>query len=260
MRRAEVLALALLQGPAELLPVSSSGHLEAVPLLLGWHHAELSGERRKEVEVALHAGSAVALAVAFRRELRALEPGVLALSMAPAAVAGLAGERAIEGRLGGPRSIAAGLLAGSAALLLADRAPRERGLADVSRRDGLALGLAQTCALVPGVSRSAATLAVARARGFRRRDAARLSRAVGVPVLTGAGALKAVRLVRRGAREDAVTLGLGAAVACAATFAALPLARVLEQDRSLAPWAAYRCALAAALLARRRSVRDNGAR
>ena len=56
MRRAEVVALGLIQGPAELLPVSSSGHVAALPLLLGWEHAGLEGARRKEVEVALHAG------------------------------------------------------------------------------------------------------------------------------------------------------------------------------------------------------------
>ena len=61
MRRTEVLALGLLQGPAELLPISSSGHVAALPWLLGWEHAQLEGARRKEVEVALHAGGAVAV-------------------------------------------------------------------------------------------------------------------------------------------------------------------------------------------------------
>ena len=124
MRRAEVVALGLLQGPAELLPVSSSAHLAALPWLLGWEHARLDAERRKEVEVALHAGAALALLVGLRRELLAQRPQLLALSLAPPVAAGLAGERFIERRLGGPRSLAAGLLAGSAALVLADRAPR----------------------------------------------------------------------------------------------------------------------------------------
>src|SRR4051812_50195663 len=67
MRRAEVVALGLVQGPAELLPVSSSGHVAALPLLLGWEHARLEGARRKEVEVALHAGGAGALLAGLRR-------------------------------------------------------------------------------------------------------------------------------------------------------------------------------------------------
>ena len=72
MRRTEVVALGLLQGPAELLPISSSGHVAALPWLLGWEHAQLDGARRKEVEVALHTGGALALLVGLRRELMAL--------------------------------------------------------------------------------------------------------------------------------------------------------------------------------------------
>jgi undecaprenyl-diphosphatase len=261
MRRAEVVALGLLQGPAELLPVSSSAHLAALPWLLGWEHARLDSERRKEVEVALHAGAAFALLIGLRRELLTQRPQLLVLSLAPPAAVGLAGERFIERRLGGPRSLVAGLLAGSAALVLADRAPQARAAADAGWRDGLALGAAQACALVPGVSRCAASLAAARALGFRRPEAARLARTVGVPVLVGAAALKGLRLARRRpSAGESATLALGAAAACGATFASLPLARLLERDRPLAPWAAYRGALAFVLLAARRGVRENPGR
>ncbi|HYH89522.1 MAG TPA: undecaprenyl-diphosphate phosphatase, partial [Solirubrobacteraceae bacterium] len=126
MRRAEVVALGLVQGPAELLPVSSSGHVAALPLLLGWEHAGLEGARRKEVEVALHAGGAVALLVGLRRELMALPLDVAVLSMIPTVGLAFAAEGWIETRLGGPRSLAFGLVAGSAAMVLADRRPGER--------------------------------------------------------------------------------------------------------------------------------------
>ena len=65
----QALALGVLHGPAELLPVSSSGHVELVPWLLGWSYAELDGELRKAFEVALHAGTAAALLVALREEV-----------------------------------------------------------------------------------------------------------------------------------------------------------------------------------------------
>ena len=79
----------------------------------------------------------------------------------------------------------------------------------------------------------------------------RLSRGIGVPVLAGAAVLKGVRLLqRRPARSELATLGAGALTAAAATLASMPLARVLERDRPLAPWAAYRCALAGVLLVR----------
>jgi undecaprenyl-diphosphatase len=201
--------------------------------------------------VALHTGGAVALLVGLRRELMALRIDVAVLSLLPAVALAFAAERWIETRLGGPRSLAAGLVAGSAALVLADRAPQERREEDAGPRDGVLLGLAQACALVPGVSRSGATLAAARALGFARPDAVRLSRGIGVPVLAGAAALKGLRLIqRRPDRRELATLGAGAAAACLATLASLPLARTLEGGRPLAPWAAYRCVLAGVLLVR----------
>ncbi|MGH2947881.1 MAG: undecaprenyl-diphosphate phosphatase, partial [Solirubrobacteraceae bacterium] len=110
-RTNELVALGLLQGPAELLPVSSSAH---VGLLLG--RMGVAGATRKEVEVALHAGSAVALA--HRGPFRW---GLLAAATVPPALAGLLLERVIESRLGTPPTIAAGLLAGGVAMVLADR-------------------------------------------------------------------------------------------------------------------------------------------
>src|SRR3954469_3919069 len=258
MRRAEVVALGLVQGPAELLPISSSGHVAALPLLLGWEHADLEGARRKEVEVALHAGGAVGLVVGLRRELMALPLDVALLSMIPTVTLAFLAEHWIEERLGGPVALAGGLVAGSVALVTADRRAGRRLEEDAGPRDGVLLGLAQACALVPGVSRAGATLAAARALGFARPDAVRLSRGIGVPVIVGAAALKGLRLLqRRPERSELATLaagagpGAGGAVSAgAATLASMPLARVLERDRPLAPWAAYRCGLAAVLLVR----------
>ncbi len=119
MRRteAEALALGLLHGPAELVPVSSSGHVAALPWLLGWDVAGWQGAQRKELEVALHAGTAAALLVLLRPAR--VRPGLLAAAALPPALAGLTLERRIEERLGTPATLAAGLLAGGAALVLA---------------------------------------------------------------------------------------------------------------------------------------------
>jgi len=188
MRRAEsaALALGLLHGPVELPPVSSSGHVAALPWLLGWEVAGWDAARRKELAVALHAGTAAALLVVLRP--RRLRPRLLGAAVLPPALAGLALERAIEERLGTPATLAAGLLAGGVALVLSDRARTTRAVGDAGAADGLALGLAQAAALVPGVSRSGATLAAARARGFGRADASQLSWEVALPVLAGATA------------------------------------------------------------------------
>ena len=136
MRRARLrhaVALGLLQGPTELLPVSSSAHTTLIPWLAGWPYADLDPELRKSFEVALHAGAAAALAIDMRTELieaaRTLDrhrAAAIALSLAPPALAGYVLERPIERHLGGPRSIAVGLIAGAAAMALADLRPGRR--------------------------------------------------------------------------------------------------------------------------------------
>jgi undecaprenyl-diphosphatase len=245
---AEATLLGLLHGPAELLPISSSGHVAALPWLLRWEISRWPGERRKELEVALHAGTALALArelVPARREL-----GLVALASAPPVVAAFAGERVVEERLGGPRSLAAGLLTGSAALALADRRGRagSRRRADAGLADGAWLGLAQAAALVPGVSRTGATLAAARWRGFARADAGELSFAVAGPVLAGAAVLKGARVAAAGAQAPRAALAAGTA---AAFGSALVARRTLGRLRArpMWPWAVERTALAAAILA-----------
>ncbi len=242
-RLIETVALGLLQGPAELLPVSSSAHVGLLPWALGWRYAALPGEVRKEVEVALHAGTALALG-------RPRAPlGVLAAATVPPALAGLVFERVVEARLGTPRSIAFGLLAGSAAMVLADRVPARRR--EPGAVDGLWLGLAQATALVPGVSRSGATRAAARARGFSRRDAAALSREVALPVLAGATVLKGARLAaRRPSPTTLRALAGGAGAAALSTRLALRLERSRTADAPLAAWAAYRAALSATIIVR----------
>jgi undecaprenyl-diphosphatase len=241
----ETLALGLLQGPAELLPVSSSAHVELVPWLLGWRHATLPGEVRKEVEVALHAGTALALLAAGEGRAR---PWLGALALGPPAVAAVAFEKAIEQRLGGPRSVAFGLAAGGVAMALADRRPGPRRARDATPGDALWLGAAQAAALIPGVSRSGMTRAVARLRGFDRASAAALSREVALPVLTGAAVLKGVRLVqRRPGRTTMRALAAGTGAAVASTAVAARAERALTGRMPYVVWAGYRLALAGAI-------------
>jgi undecaprenyl-diphosphatase len=219
-------ALGLLHGPAELLPISSSGHLTLVPFMAGWPYVELDDELRKAFEVALHAGTAAALLVALRGEvseaLRGFDrrrAGIVALSFAPPALAGYLLERPIERRLGTPATIAAGLLLGSAAMFAADRrGPNSRRHEEARALDALWLGLAQAVALVPGASRNGMTLAAARLRGFGREDANTLSRHVALPVIVGASVLKGARLVRRGVpRRMAARFAAGIAASFAST-------------------------------------------
>ncbi len=210
-------ALGLLQGPVELLPISSSGHTALIPWLAGWPYAELDGELRKSFEVALHAGAGVALAIDMRGAAAGARPRawtlrracMLALSLAPPVSPGFTLRGRIERQLGGPRSIAVGLTVGAIAMAIADTreargsSEQTRAAVDAGPADGLALGLAQASALIPGVSRNGATLTAARARGFDREGAHALSWSVALPVILGASALKGARLLSDGVPRQA---------------------------------------------------------
>jgi len=201
----QAIALGALHGPAELLPISSSGHVAMIPWLLHWDYDQLDDELRKSFEVVVHAGTAAALLITLRDEvdeavrgLNARRLALIALSFAPPAVVGYSLERPIEGHFGTPPTIAAALVIGAIAMAWSDRAAQERTHSEAGAADALWLGIAQACALVPGISRNGATLAAARARRFTREDANRLSRHAALPVIAGATALKGRRLKRRG--------------------------------------------------------------
>jgi undecaprenyl-diphosphatase len=262
-------ALGLLQGPAELLPVSSSGHTTLLPWLAGWPYAELDGELRKSFEVALHAGAGLALALDMRTELLGAlthmsgrRAAVLALSLAPPTLAGFALREPIERLFGGPRSIAAGLAIGALAMAIADTHATAlgsaRGSEDARAGDGLALGLAQAGALIPGVSRNGATLTAARARGFGRGGAHALSWSVALPVILGASTLKGARLLSHGiprnARAGLAVGGVSAFVSTLVSIRVLPSRA--RNEGSLLPYAVYRCALAGLVMVRLRRAQS----
>jgi undecaprenyl-diphosphatase len=257
LRLGEAVALGLLHGPAELLPVSSSGHVTLVPWLLRWRYPELDAELRKSFEVALHAGTAAALLIALRAEIvEAARPRLAAFSFLPPAAVAFVLERPIERRLGRPGSIAAGLIAGSVAMLLVDRRPQTRRRAEAGDLDALVLGLAQAAALVPGISRNGATVVAARARGFGREDANVLSRHVALPVIVAASGLKGARLRAQGLPRGAGrAFAAGTAAAFVSSLASTWILRHVERDRSLLPYAAYRTALAALVIRRLRENR-----
>ena len=262
------LALGLMHGPAELLPISSSGHVELVPWLLGADGVSADPEVRKAFEVALHAGTAAALSVMLRDEVIAAareanidSAAVLAASLLPPVIVGFALERPIERFLGGPGTIAVGLIAGAAALAWADRQPQERRFDEATPGDGLWLGIGQACALFPGVSRNGATLTAARMRRFARVDAERLSRHVALPVIGGATALKCLRLWQRGLPEGSgPAFAIGVLASFASTLGATPLIDLVERDRTLLPFAAYRVALGSAALRKLRRLRRDHSR
>lgn len=269
----QAVALGLLHGPTELLPISSSGHTTLVPWLLGWSYGELDPSMRKSFEVALHAGTAAALLAHPPAAYQRTRGSFMAGAIIPPALTGYALGKQIERRLGKPATIAGGLLAGSLALIASEPRKRvayahsrligalpphssaTRDLESAGLRDGLALGLAQSLALMPGLSRSGATLAAAQALGFSREDSDKLSWRVGLPVVAGATLLKGAQLAREGLGGE---LKLPLAVGCTSAFlSTLASTKVLGPERraALLPGCAiYRAALALLVI---RRMRDN---
>jgi len=240
VNRTQVAALGVVQGVAEVVPVSSSAQLVLVPWLLGWQQPT----DRTTFAAGLHAGSCLGMTWALRRDLLALDGRSLAVIAAvtvPAAAAGLLAADAVEQRLGRPPQLPA-LLAGAGLLLWwADARGGER---QVGGREAAYAGLAQVVALVPGVSRSGATLTALRLAGVDREAAQRFTLLLSLPVTAGAAVLTLAR-TPRARLAPAVRLlapgALTAAVAAATTVPALD-ARGAAVVRGAA---LYRLALAA---------------
>jgi undecaprenyl-diphosphatase len=238
-----------------------------VPELLGWPYAQLDPHLRKSFEVALHAGTAAALAVALRHEAlevaRSLTPARLshiALTFAPPALAGLTLEEPIERRLGSARRVAIAQMLAGVALAVADRRPARRSREEARTPDFLVAGLAQAAALAPGVSRGGAIVTAARLRGFRREAAGRLSREAALPIIAGAALLKGVRLAQRGLPTELRTPFIaGAAAAFGSALVAARLLPAIDRLPTLLPFAAYRVLLGTVSLAALRRVRRPGA-
>ena len=189
--------LGLVQGVAEVVPVSSSAQLVLVPELLGWP----SPQDRTLSAALLHAGSCAGIAWSLRdqiRQLGARELGLLAAASLPAAAAGLLGADAVEQRLGRPPQLAA-LLAGAGLVMwwVDQRAQQRPGTSAVGAREAAWAGLAQPLALIPGLSRSGVTLTALRATGVERAAAQRFCVLMSLPVTAGAAGLTLVR-ARRG--------------------------------------------------------------
>jgi undecaprenyl-diphosphatase len=201
----QAVVLGVVQGATELLPISSSGHLILVPWLFDWTYLEEHDAFNQTFDVALHLGTLVAVVAYFRRELvdlllawlrsvrrRQVETPlertawVVFVATIPAALVGAFGENAIADHLGEPWQIAINLALFGILLWIADRTPQRRGMDDIGPWHGLGLGLAQSLALMPGVSRSGITITAGRFLGLDRDSAARLSFLLLVPITLGA--------------------------------------------------------------------------
>jgi undecaprenyl-diphosphatase len=265
----QALVLGLVQGTTELLPISSSGHLILVPWLADWQYLEEHDAFNQTFDVSLHLGTLVAVVLYFWHELVRLVAAWLrsvrrrrvdsdeeriawavVAATVPAAVVGAAGEDVIAEHLGEPWQIAIFLALFGVLLYVADRQPQTRHMDDVGVRSAFAIGLAQTLALMPGVSRSGITITAGRFLGLDRDSAARFSFLLLVPITLGAVVYKGVGdvLLAELPPGSAGPFVVGTLASFAAGLVAISalLGYVRRHDYSLFVW--YRLALAAFVL------------
>jgi len=193
----ESIVLGIVQGLTEFLPISSSGHLVVVPAMLGWEQPSLT------FDLVLHLGTLIAVVFAFRTELGVLavglvgrgdDPrtarrmiGLLAIGSIPAAVAGIAFGDFFEERFDDPIATAIEMLATAMILLVAEwiiRRGEGHHPIDIPRA-GI-IGVAQAVAILPGISRSGATIAAGLVTKVSREHAARYSFLLAIPAIAGA--------------------------------------------------------------------------
>jgi len=262
MSTLEAVILGIVQGAGEFLPISSSGHLIVVPWLMGWEEHSLA------FDVALHLGTLVAVAGAlfgdwmkmFQGAWTSLKThgtpfaseegrrlGFLAVASVPGAVFGLLLNDLAETTFRSPLLVAGTMSLLGLILWRADvQAGAARGLDAWTLRDAMIMGFAQAMALVPGVSRSGATISAARFLGYERNVAARLSFLMALPVTLGAVVLKVPKLL-----EGGLEMSLAAGIVTAAVVGVLSIRLLFAwvRSRSYLPFVLYRFAFSALVLA-----------
>jgi undecaprenyl-diphosphatase len=253
---ARAIVLGILQGLGEFLPISSSGHLIVVPWLMGWPDSGLA------FDVALHLGTLAAVAFAFWRDwvrligagLRGIASGkpfadpdarllwYVALATIPGAVVGKLLDEWAETVFRSPALVSLTMALMGLVLWLADRRANRSTGETVSLRDAILIGLAQACAIIPGTSRSGATISMALFLGQRRESAARFSFLLALPITFGAALVKVPHLLRSSADTGPVVLGMLAAAVSG--FLAIRLLLAYVRIRDYKPFVYYRFAFA----------------
>ena len=268
----QALVLGIVQGITEPIPISSSGHLAIIPWLFGWPSVGDDNSFNKTFDVALHMGTLASVILYFWRDLTNMVreafagladrkfdtferklPWYILLSMVPAAVAGALFSGLFEGPLSAPWLIGVQLIVFGVVLYAADRYMAKSNLMNkMMAKDAAFIGLAQTLALMPGVSRSGITISAGLARGLTREAATRFAFLMSVPVIAGAGLFKGYEtfISGDGLPPGATSAFIIGVISSGVTgyFAVAFLLRYVR-TRSFMPFVIYRIALGILVLA-----------
>jgi undecaprenyl-diphosphatase len=259
----EAIVLGLVQGLTEFLPVSSSGHLVLMNDVLG-----VIGGGSLAFDAILHLATAGAIIVYFHKDLWILVQAMLRklgrlpvnqrdvtlvyallISMVPAAIVGVLLEDIIATAFRSPVLVACSLLAGSALFIYAEwryfsSVPQN----NLTVRTGLLIGLFQVLSLVPGFSRSGATIAGGMLLGLSRSEAARFAFLMAIPLMLGAGSKKLIDLINSGESVSWLVVIAGSATAFVVGLLAIRFMLAFVRQYTLWPFIWYRIALASLVL------------
>lgn len=263
----EAIFLGIVQGLTEFLPVSSSGHLLLAQYFLGLDQTRFG----LSFDVAMHLGTLVAVVVFFRRDLARMafaflrslrtrslpsDPdGRLAYlvlaSTVPAALIGYFLEDFFETAVRSPWVVILTLVLVGVLFIVGEAVGhRARTAPKLTFREAIGIGLAQAAALVPGISRSGATITLGLFLGLKREEAARFSFLMSVPIIAGAGVLQMTEVVSEGmGANDALLFVVGFVTSAAVGYLAIRFFLRFVVNHSLRAFAYYRFGLAAVVAA-----------
>jgi undecaprenyl-diphosphatase len=264
----QALIMGIVQGLTEFLPVSSSGHLVIVPYLLGWTDPFITS---LAFSVMLHLGTLVALLVYFREDWLVIIPAGIAsirerslgtdpnrklawlivVATIPAVIAGPILNDRLEAAVRTAEDVAVAIVIGAAILWLADQVGRKvKGLEQISFRLAFVFGLAQSLALVPGISRAGITISAGLFAGLTREAAARFSFLMATPIIAGAGLFEARNLLSgdAGVAIQVGPLAVGMIAALVAGLGAIHLMLRYVRTNSYLVFVVERVAIAAVVL------------
>lgn len=253
----QIFILAVVQGLTEFLPVSSSAHLILVPILTGWEDQGLA------FDVAVHVGTLSAVVLYFRKELLKMLVAWFAslrghgfsadaklawavlIGTIPVGLAGLLFKDFIAEYLRTPYVLASSTLVFALLLWWADKmGSRQRDEYSINWKDVLFIGLAQAMALIPGTSRSGATMTAALMLGLSRQAAARFSFLLSIPVIVLAGGLSAKDYLDHATIDDMQPLMLGALLSGVSAYFCIHYFLKLLERIGMFPFVIYRIVLA----------------
>ena len=254
MEYVHALILGIVQGVAEFLPISSSGHLVIADAILRDTSGLSTPKESVTMEIALHFGTLLSILVVFREDLLKLVAdkrliGMIIVATIPVGVVGLAFKSHLEAAFASPLLAGCALL-GTAGFLLAGRwlqKQQGRALDQMSWPMATAIGVFQTIAVVPGVSRSGSTIAAGMACGLDRPAAARFSFLIAIPAIGGATVLQLKKIVLDGepVTGSVGAVALGTVVAFVVGWLSLQwLLKIVVADRL--HWFAIYCVVAGA--------------